>query len=149
MHKLPLLTIFILLFSSLSLADEGVIKVKSTYSVKVTADRFVSILESKGMTVFDRIHHATAARKVGINLRPTQLIIFGNPKIGSRLMKCGQTIGIDLPQKALIWKAKSGQVWLSYNNPEYLARRHHLKGCQKVIRKVKKALKHFALKAAK
>ena len=74
----------------------------------------------------------------------TELIIFGNPKVGSPLMQCNRTVGIDLPQKALIWQDDNGQVWLSYNNPRYLARRHGLSECTQVIEKVDKALSSFA-----
>jgi uncharacterized protein (DUF302 family) len=81
---------------------------------------------------------------VGKQLRPTELVIFGNPKVGAPLMQCGQTIGIDLPQKALIWQDDNGQVWLTYNDPLYLAKRHEIAGCEPVLDKVQNALKNFA-----
>ncbi len=93
-----------------SIAAEGMIRLPSQHSVNATAEHLVNLLESKGMTVFTRIDHAAGAQKVGIDLRPTTLVIFGNPKIGSPLMKCRQTAAIDLPQKALISQDEQGRV---------------------------------------
>ena len=101
------------------------------------------------MTVFTRIDHALGAKRVGLSLRPTELVIFGNPKIGSKLINCNQTVAIDLPQKALIFEDEKGQVWFTYNNPQYLANRHGLQGCEKVIEKIKGALGNFARSATK
>jgi uncharacterized protein (DUF302 family) len=107
------------LLSSQVYADNGIISVKSSHDVKATADRLENTLKQKGMTVFIRINHAEGAQKVGKKLRPTELVIFGNPKVGTPLMLCSQTTAIDLPQKALIWEDGEGQVWLSYNDPNY------------------------------
>ena len=131
-------------FASVTYADNGIISIKSSHDVKTTVDRLESILREKGMTVFIRINHAEEAQKVGKKLRPTELIIFGNPKVGTPLMQCGQSVGIDLPQKALIWQDEAGQVWLSYNDPKYLASRHSIKECGEVIKKIEKALGNFA-----
>ena len=125
------------------------VTVKSSHSVKDTADRLVSALETKGMTVFNRINHAEGAKKVGKTLLPTELVIFGNPKVGTPLMICSRSVAIDLPQKALIWEDAQGQVWLNYNNPQYLAERHGITGCQEVLKKVAGALKNFASAATK
>tara|TARA_R110002096_G_scaffold237051_1_gene427816 strand:- start:3 stop:455 length:453 start_codon:yes stop_codon:yes gene_type:complete len=125
-------------------AHEGLVSVKSAHAVKATADRLETVLQSKGMKVFQRIDHAAGAASVGNSLRPTELIIFGNPKIGSQLMLCSQSIAIDLPQKALIWEDANGQVWLSYNDPGYLTRRHKAKGCDALVGKVSMALANFA-----
>jgi uncharacterized protein (DUF302 family) len=122
----------------------GLINVKSTHSVAETADRLERLLSEKGMTVFLRLNHAEAAASVGITLRPTELIIFGNPKVGSPLMAKQQTIGIDLPQKMLIWQDASGQVWLTYNDADYLAERHELSQDLPSFEKVRKALAAFA-----
>ena len=129
---------------SLAYADNGLINVKSSHAVKVTADRLETALKEKGMTVFVRINHSEGAKKVGIDLPATELIIFGNPKVGSPLMNCNRTVGIDLPQKALIWEDENGQVWLSYNDPQYLAKRHDLVQCMQVIKKVENALSNFS-----
>ena len=134
----------ILFFASVTYADNGIISIKSSHDVKTTVDRLENILREKGMTVFIRINHAEAAQKIGKKLRPTELIIFGNPNVGTPLMQCGQSVGIDLPQKALIWQDETGQVWLSYNDPKYLASRHNIKGCGEVIKKIEKALGNFA-----
>jgi uncharacterized protein (DUF302 family) len=139
--------IFIAFFCSSAIADDGIVRVKSNHDVKVTADRLEQVLNAKGMTVFIRINHAAGAEKVGKKLRPTELVIFGNPKIGTPLMQCAQSIGIDLPQKALITEDASGQVWFSYNDPMYLAKRHDVKGCDEVLKKVTNALAKFSAKA--
>ena len=96
-------------------------------------DRLKYRFLEKGMTVFLRINHSEGARRVGMELRPTELVIFGNPKVGAPLMQCSQTVAIDLPQKALIWQDESGQVWLTYNDPPYLAKRHDIDGCKAVL----------------
>jgi uncharacterized protein (DUF302 family) len=125
-------------------ADNGIISVKSSHEVKATADRLENTLKQKGMTVFIRINHAAGAQKVGKKLRPTELVVFGNPKVGTPLMQCSQSTAIDLPQKALIWQDDQGQVWLSYNDPNYLVERHGITGCDEVIKKIEKALSNFA-----
>jgi uncharacterized protein (DUF302 family) len=134
----------IFFFASVTYADNGIISIKSSHDVKTTVDRLENKLREKGMSVFIRINHAEMAQKVGKKLRPTELIIFGNPKVGTPLMQCGQSVGIDLPQKALIWQDEGGQVWLSYNDPKYLANRHSIKGCSEVIKKIEKAQGNFA-----
>jgi uncharacterized protein (DUF302 family) len=83
-----------------------------------------------------------------MELRETELILFGNPKVGSLLMKCAQSAAIDLPQKALIWKDATGAVWISYNAPRYLANRHGMTGCEGVITKIERALDGIAKAAA-
>ncbi|KDM91626.1 DUF302 domain-containing protein [Photobacterium galatheae] len=125
-------------------AQNGLIKMKSTFDVATTADRLEAALTSKGMTLFARIDHAAAAKQAGILLRPTTLLIFGNPKVGSPLMVCAQSVAIDLPQKALISQDESGTVWLRYNDPSYLASRHHISGCNDVLQKIGTALSAFA-----
>ena len=134
----------IFFFASVTYADNGIISIKSSHDVKTTVDRLENILREKGMTVFIRINHAEGAQKVGKKLRSTELIIFGNPKVGTPLMQCGQSVAIDLPQKALIWQDEAGQVWLSYNDPKYLASRHSIKECDEIIKKIEKALGNFA-----
>jgi len=141
-----ILFVFIATFFIVStvVAGNGLISVKSSHTVKATADRLENVLNQKGMTVFIRINHAAGAQKIGKKLRPTELVVFGNPKVGTPLMQCAQSIAIDLPQKALIWQDDKGQVWLSYNDPKYLAQRHGLTGCAEVIKKVEQALGNFA-----
>lgn len=122
------------------MAAEGVISVQSASNVKETADRLESILKEKGMTIFNRIDHSEGGGKVGIELRETELILFGNPKVGSPLMSCQQSVAIDLPQKALIWEDSESNVWITYNDPRYLVKRHTIAGCEEVIVKIEKAL---------
>ena len=121
---------------------------KSNHPAQETADRLQSILEQKGMTIFNRIPHSESAANVGVELRDTELFIFGNPKVGSPLMKCQQSVAIDLPQKALIWEDETGQVWISYNDPGYLQQRHDISGCEEVIAKIEKALAGITQAAA-
>jgi uncharacterized protein (DUF302 family) len=145
MQKVIFIFITTFLFSTVAIADDhGLISMKSFHSVKSTADRLEKALAAKGMRIFARINHAEGAKKVGKTLRPTELVIFGNPKVGTPLMQCKQTVAIDLPQKTLIWQDKSGQVWFTYNNPAYLVKRHAIKGCDKVIHKISHALANFA-----
>jgi uncharacterized protein (DUF302 family) len=148
MRILLLAVMSLIIFVPQVYAAKGVVNVKSPYSVKKTADRLESILKKKGMTVFNRINHAQGAKKVGKKLRPTVLLIFGNPKVGTRLMQCSQSIGLDLPLKALIWESEGGQVWLTYNDPIYLADRHGITECGDVIKKVENALSNFTNAAA-
>lgn len=140
MKKLIYTSLLILSIAIPVRAADGLINVKSSFNVKVTADRMESILKEKGMTVFNRIKHSEAARKVGIEMPDTELIIFGNPKVGSPLMKCQQSVAIDLPQKALVWEDDTDQVWISYNNSRYLEKRHNITGCDDIISKIEKAL---------
>ncbi|MEP1215908.1 MAG: DUF302 domain-containing protein [Marinobacter sp.] len=126
------------------MAAEGMVTIKSNYSTEATADKLEAVLEEKGMTVMNRINHAEGAKKAGLELRSTEVVIFGNPKVGTPLMQCAQSVAIDLPQKALIWEDSEGVVWLGYNDPEYLKQRHDIEGCDEVIEKVKGALENFA-----
>jgi uncharacterized protein (DUF302 family) len=106
------------------MAEDGLVTLASTYSVKETFDRLEAEAKAKGLTIFARIDHAGGASAAGLSLRPTELLIFGNAKGGTPLMQAAQTIGIDLPLKALAWEDAAGKVWLSYNDPAWLADRH-------------------------
>ena len=127
----------------------GIIKIKSTHSVSETINKLEAVLSKKGMTIFKRVNHTAGAKKVGLQLRPTELLIFGNPKVGTPLMQCSQTAALDLPQKALAYKDENGQVWLAYNDPAYMANRHDIQGCDKAIQKVTNALAKFSSIATK
>jgi uncharacterized protein (DUF302 family) len=107
-----------------AVAADGLITVQSNFGPKETMDRLEAAVKAKGFTVFAHIDHAAAGVAAGLPLRPTDLLIFGNPKGGTRLMQSVQTSGIDLPLKALIWEDEKGTTWLSYNDPEWIARRH-------------------------
>jgi uncharacterized protein (DUF302 family) len=108
------------------MAEDGLVSIASKFSVKDTLDRLEADLKSKNITVFARIDHAAGAASVAMPLRPTELLIFGNPKAGTPLMQANRTIGIDLPLKILGWQDAGQQVWLTYNDPSWLARRHRL-----------------------
>ena len=148
MVKIILTALSVLLIAIPVAAAEGVVTIPSTYSVEETAGRMENVLNEKGMTIFNRIKHSEGAANAGIELRKTELILFGNPKVGSPLMKCQQSVAIDLPQKALIWKDENSKAWISYNNPEYLEKRHNIAGCEEVISKIKKALLGITKSAA-
>lgn len=115
--------------STMGFAADGLVAVKSGASVKETMDRFEANAKQKGLFVFARVDHAAGAAKVGKTLRPTEVLIFGNPQGGTPLMECSQTMGIDLPLKALAWQDEKGQVWLGYNDPAFLAARHGAVEC--------------------
>ena len=108
------------------MAADGLVSVRSSSGPKDTMNRIESEVKSRGMTVFARIDHAAGAAEVGLALRPTELLIFGNAKGGTPLMQSIQTIGIDLPLKVLVWQDESGSTWVSYNDPAWLAKRHEL-----------------------
>jgi uncharacterized protein (DUF302 family) len=144
MHKSLVLAGALFACTQHAVAADGVVRVASAHSVADTADRLEAVLKKKGMKVFLRVDHAAGAASVGMTLRPTELLVFGNPKVGAPLMQCTQSVGIDLPQKALISEDADGKVWLSYNDPVYLQQRHHIQGCEQVLHKVAGALDNFA-----
>lgn len=129
-------------------AADGLTSVASQHDVGTTVDRLTSTVEAAGMKVFARIDHAAGAAKVNQTLRPTQLLIFGNPKGGTPFMQCAQTVGIDLPLKMLAWQDETGKVWLGYNEPAYVAERHGAGSCA-VVPNIAKALKEFAYTATR
>jgi uncharacterized protein (DUF302 family) len=124
--------------------DSGLIVRASKHTVADTTDKLEALLTKKGMTVFARIDHSAGAKKVGKSLRPTELVIFGNPKVGTPLMQCSPSIAIDLPQKMLIWEDSEGNTWLSYNDPQYLKQRHSVEGCDPIFEKIAGVLNKFA-----
>jgi uncharacterized protein (DUF302 family) len=109
-------------------SQDGLITIATNHSVKQTLDRLEASLKAKAITVVARIDHAAGAKSVGMDLRPTELLIFGNPKAGTPLMQADQTIGLDLPLKVLVWQDAAGKVWLTYTDISWLARRYHLGG---------------------
>jgi uncharacterized protein (DUF302 family) len=106
--------------------DIGLVHLRSPYTVSETVKRLESALQAKGLNVFCAIDHSGEAGKVGLRMRPTRLIIFGSPKAGTPLMVASPSLAIDLPLKASIAEDDTGQVWLSYNSPEYLKQRHSI-----------------------
>ena len=127
------------------MAADGLITIRSSYGPEDTMSRFEAEVRAKGMNVFARVDHAAGAAVVGLSLRPTEVLIFGNAKAGTPLMQSMQTIGIDLPLKALVWQDASGSTWLSYNDPSWLAKRHGLDGATgAVIAKMTRVLDDVA-----
>ena len=142
-HTVIIVAIAILI-SGTAFAQGGLVSVKSSHNVVTTANRLESALKEKGITIFARIDHAQGAQRIGQTLKPTLLIVFGNPAMGTPLIQRSRTIGIDLPLKALIWEDQDGTVWFSYNDLNYLVERHGITGCAEVIKKIEKALSNFA-----
>lgn len=141
-----LLSLFI--FSCQVNAQDGFIKIKSSNSVAVTTDKLSNILTQKGMSIFATIDHQKGAEAAGLELRPTTLVIFGNPKVGTKLMQCDQKIGYTLPLKLLIWQDEKGVTWIGYREPSTLTERYNLEECSGVLEKVKNAMANFAKAAA-
>ncbi len=106
------------------MAAEGLITIPSSYGPVETMNRLEAEVKGKGLNVFAQIDHAAGATAAGLGLNPTDLLIFGNAKGGTPLMQAVQTIGIDLPLKILVWQDAGGQTWVSYNDPQWLAKRH-------------------------
>jgi uncharacterized protein (DUF302 family) len=108
------------------MAADGLVTLRSSHGPKETMTRLEAAVKAKGLTVFAHVDHAAGAAEVGLSLRPTDLLIFGNAKGGTPLMQSVQTVGIDLPLKALVWQDASDNTWLAYNDPAWLAKRHGL-----------------------
>lgn len=145
-HLRFLLAVAFVTISSWTWAADGLVAAKSPHKARDTMDRLENILKKKEMTIFARVDHAAGAAKIGKTLRPTEVLIFGNPKGGTPFMECSQTVGIDLPLKALVWEDANGQVWLAYNDPAYIAARNGVPDCP-VVGNLKKALEGFVQEA--
>ena len=126
----------------------GLITVASEFGPKETMDRLEKEIRGKGLTVFARIDHAAGATEAGLKLRPTELIIFGNARGGTPLMQASQTSGIDLPLKMLVWEDAEGRTLVSYNDPDWIVKRHGLNLSAEVVDNLKAALKAISAKAA-
>ena len=130
------------------MAADGLITIRSAFGPEETINRLEAEVRAKGLTVFAHVDHAAGAKAVGMPLRPTDLLIFGNAKGGTPLMQAEQTIGIDLPLKALVWQDAAGVTWLSYNDPYFLAQRHGLDDATKAtVEALSGALKAISGKA--
>ena len=127
---------------------EGLTTIPSRFGPKETMDRMEAEIRANGMTVFARIDHATGAAKVGLPLRPTEVIVFGNARGGTPLMQSIQTVGIDLPLKALVWQDTAGKTWISYNEPSWIAQRHGIANAEPVVAKMAALLSAIANAAA-
>jgi len=109
-----------------SLANAGLVTLPSSHGADETVERLKALLAKKGIQLFAHIDHAAEAKKVGLRLRPTQVLIFGNPQAGTPLMQSQQTIGLDLPLRVLVWEDEAGKVWLTYHPLDLLAQFHHV-----------------------
>jgi YD repeat-containing protein len=143
---LGLLGIVLAVTSALA-GDNGLVSKPSKYPVAETITRLEGVLKTQGMTIFVRLDHQAEAEKVGLQMRPAQLLIFGNPKGGTPLMVASPTAAIDLPLKALAWEDARGQVWLSYNALSYLRTRHDIQGQDALITNLDRALDALTTKA--
>lgn len=128
---------------------EGLTTIESRFGPEETMNRLEAQIKARAMTVFARINHSALAAQAGLPLRPTEVILFGNPRGGTPLMQTKQTIGIDLPLKALVWQDAVGKTWLSYTEPSWLARRHELAGVEKVVNSLGAALADVTAHAIK
>jgi len=144
--RFPFVAASLMMASTLVIASDGLIAVKSPHSAKVTMDRLEDIVKKRGLNVFVRVDHAAGASSMGKTLRPTEVLIFGNPQGGTPFMECAQAVGIDLPLKALVWEDASSQVWLGYNDPAWLAKRHGAANCP-AVGNLSKALEGIAAAA--
>jgi uncharacterized protein (DUF302 family) len=127
---------------------EGLTTIASSFGPKETMDRLETGVRTKGMTVFARIDHAAGAAEVGLTLAPTELIVFGNARGGTPFMQSVQTIGIDLPLKALVWEDAAGKTWISYNEPSWLAQRHGVANSDAIVGKMTDLLRAITTTAA-
>jgi uncharacterized protein (DUF302 family) len=128
---------------------EGLTTMPSALGPLETMDRLEAEIKAHGMSVFARINHAALAAEAGLTLNPTAVVLFGNPRVGTLLMQTNQTIGIDLPLKALVWQDASGKTWLSYNEPAWLTKRHAVAGADQVANAMGQALIDIAAKSTK
>ena len=149
MSKIALAVLSAALLATPVYAKDPIISVPSAHPVKAALDKLESIVQGKGFKVFARVDHAAGAKSVGENLRPTELLIFGNPKGGTPLMLCAQTFGIDLPLHVLAWEDADGKNWLGYKDLSKLG--HNMKGksCDESLKKVTGALEGLVKEAAK
>jgi len=127
---------------------EGLTSIRSSFGPKETMDRLEAEIRAQRMTVFARIDHAAGAAEVGLTLRPTELIIFGNARGGTPLMQSVQTVGIELPLKVLVWEDAGGKTWLSYNEPKWIVQRHGVTHAEATVNKLTDLLRAISTTAA-
>ena len=128
---------------------DGLMTIASKYDPAELIKRLKAAIKKKGMAVFDRVDHAAGAKEVGMELRPTVVVIFGSAQVGTPIMQADQTVGIDLPLKALVWQDAAGETWISYNDPEWIAKRHGLgDGLKPIIGKMQEVIAAVVQEAA-
>ncbi len=152
LNRIPLWAAAALLFAFVSAparGTEGIILVPSALDVKSTMDKLQKALTEKGITVFARVDHAAGAKSIGQTIRPMELIVFGNPKLGTPLIQKNPEIGLDLPLKALVYQGENGTTYIAYTDPAFLAKRYGIAGAESTVTQIAEALKGFAAAAAK
>jgi uncharacterized protein (DUF302 family) len=127
---------------------EGLTTIPSRFGPKETMDRLATEIQTTGMKVFARIDHAAGAAEVGLTLRPTEMIIFGDARGGTPLMQSNQTVGLDLPLKALVWEDAAGKTLISYNQPSWIAQRHGIADVEAIVSKMTALLSAITTTAA-
>ena|SRR5947209_2583630 len=125
-------------------ANAGLVTVHSAHSSAETIERLKALLAKKGIQLFAHIDHAAEAKKAGLRLRPTQVLIFGNPQAGTPLMESQQTIGLDLPLRALVWEDEAGKVWLTYHPPSFLAQHYNIGNREEAVKSLDAGLNALA-----
>ena len=140
MRLVSLVMLVLLTLTAPTGATEGLVAKRSPYSVAETMDRLERAVKDRALIMVARVDHAAAAQKAGLTLRPTQLLIFGNPKAGTPLLQSAQSAGIDLPLKVLAWEDEKGQIWLAYTDPGWLAARHGVTDRAEIVRAITGAL---------
>jgi uncharacterized protein (DUF302 family) len=130
-----------------TLTPDGLTMCASSFGPKETLDRFAAAVTNRGMAILVRIDHAASAAQAGLELRPTAVLIFGNPKAGTPLMQATQTMGIDLPLRALVWQDENSRTWLAYNDPKWLAKRHGADADEDILSAMTSALAAVAAQA--
>jgi uncharacterized protein (DUF302 family) len=148
-HFVTAFALIALLSSPALVADDHLITKKSAHNVSQTLDRLVEALKQRNVAVVARVDHAAAAQRAGQALRPTEVLIFGNPKLGTPLMQANRKIGLDLPMKVLAWEDHSGQVWLAYTKPEHLKAQYAVSGQDETFREMAQALDRLTDEASK
>ncbi len=148
--KQAILVVMLALFSSVVVAgDAGIVKLKSKYSVDETMDRVEKTAISQGMRIWAREDFKKMGDKIDVNIKPTQIVIFGKGRAGPKLIASSPTVALDLPLRVISWEDKSGQVWVAYTTADYLKDRHNIQGKDKVVGKVNGRLKSITSEALK
>jgi uncharacterized protein (DUF302 family) len=132
-----------------ALGADGLVTKPSAFSVAETIERLEKGARERDFVIVARVDHAAAATKAGLDLRPTVLLIFGNPRGGTPLMQSAPSIGLDLPLKALAWEDANGRTWLAYNDPQWLAQRHGISGRPEVVQRMSTVLDQLTDAATK
>lgn len=149
MSKIALAVLSATLLISPAYAMDKLISVPSTQSTKATLDKLEALAQARGLKVFARIDHAAGAQSIGEKLRPTELLIMGNPKGGTPLLQCAQSYGIDLPLHVLAWEDAAGQSWLTYKDMAKLGHNHPDASCDAALKRLTGALEGLVNEAAK